>query len=150
MMDVLGQAHEIRDSSGRVFPSAHGKAMSDSTLSNLLRENGIPTTPHGVRSAFRIWAAECSDVPREIAEFALAHVEGSAAEPAYRRTDYFERRRGLMESWSDYLMVPRALPPLRSGHIHQPVWSATTGCNGMPFQLDSVAFRPGRCFTSLT
>ena len=77
--------------------------MSDSTLSKLLRENGIPTTPHGVRSAFRTWAAECSDVPREIAEFALAHVEGSAAELAYRRTDYFERRRGLMESWAHYL-----------------------------------------------
>ena len=103
MVDVLGRAREIRDSSGLVFPSAHGKPMSDSTLSKLLRENGIPTTPHGVRSAFRTWAAECSDVPREIAEFALAHVEGSAAELAYRRTDYFERRRGLMESWAHYL-----------------------------------------------
>ena len=46
-----------------------------------------------MRTSFRTWAAECSDVPREIAEHALAHVEGSAAELAYRRTDYFERRR---------------------------------------------------------
>ena len=102
-MDVLERAQELRDDSGLVFPSAHGKPMSDSTLSKLLRENGIETTPHGVRAAFRTWAAECSDVPREIAEFALAHVEGSAAELAYRRTDYFERRRRLMEAWADYI-----------------------------------------------
>ena len=102
-MNVMAKAQELRDGSGLVFPSVHGKPMSDSTLSKLLRENGIETTPHGARSAFRSWAAECSDVPREIAEFALAHVEGSAAELAYRRTDYFERRRLLMQQWADYL-----------------------------------------------
>ena len=53
-----------------------------------------------MRSSFRVWAAECSDAPREIAEMALAHVEGSAAELAYRRTDYFNRRRELMEAWA--------------------------------------------------
>ena len=102
-VNVLGEARELADPSGLVFPTVHGKAMSDSTLSKLLRENGIETTPHGTRSAFRDWAAECSDVPREIAEFALAHVEGSAAELAYRRTDYFERRRKLMQDWADFL-----------------------------------------------
>ena len=77
--------------------------MSDSTISKMLRENHVGTTPHGVRSSFRTWAAERSDAPREIAEFALAHVEGSAAELAYRRTDYFERRRVLMQQWASYL-----------------------------------------------
>ena len=33
----------------------------------------------------------------------LAHVEGSAAELAYRRTDYFERRRELMQQWADFV-----------------------------------------------
>ena len=102
-MEVLAKAQKLQDDSGLVFPSVRGKPMSDSTLSKLLRENNIPTTPHGIRSAFRDWAAECSDMPREIAEFALAHVEGSAAELAYRRTDYFERRRRLMQEWADYL-----------------------------------------------
>ena len=41
--------------------------------------------------------------PREIAEMCLAHVEGSASELAYRRTDYFERRRELMEAWADFV-----------------------------------------------
>ena len=102
-VDVLLRAQEFSDSSGLIFPSERGKDMSDSTISKLLRENQVGTTPHGLRSSFRDWAAECTDVPREIAEFALAHVVGDEAELAYRRTDYFERRRGLMENWAEYL-----------------------------------------------
>ena len=104
-LDVLMRARELNGGAGLVFPSERGKTMSDSTLSKLLRKNGIATTPHGLRSSFRDWAAERSDVPREIAEFALGHVEGSAAELAYRRTDYFERRRQLMADWAGYLNV---------------------------------------------
>ena len=99
-MAVLNSARDYEDSSGLVFPSATGKVLSDNTLSKLLRENGIPCVPHGFRSTFRVWAAECSTAPREIAEMALAHVEGSAAELAYRRTDYFKARRSLMEEWA--------------------------------------------------
>ena len=33
----------------------------------------------------------------------LAHVEGSAAELAYRRTDYLDKRRGLMQDWADFV-----------------------------------------------
>lgn len=102
-LDVLRRARELSDGSGLVFPSERGKPMSDSTLSKLVRENRIGTTPHGLRTSFRTWAAECSDVPREIAEHALSHVEGSASELAYRRTDYFERRRKLMGDWARYL-----------------------------------------------
>ena len=98
-MAVLESARELNGDKGLVFPSDKGKVLSDSTLSKLVRENGIGAVPHGFRASFRTWAAECSDVPREIAEFALGHVEGSAAELAYRRTDYFEKRRELMEQW---------------------------------------------------
>ena len=97
---VLDRAREYADPSGLVFPSVMGKVLSDSTLSKLFRDLGIAGTPHGMRSTFRTWAAECSDAPREICELALAHVEGSAAELAYRRTDYFEKRRALMAAWA--------------------------------------------------
>ena len=102
-VNVLRVARELGDESGLIFPSPTGKALTDSTISKLVRENNIGCVPHGMRSSFRDWAAECSDVPREIAEHALGHVEGSAAELAYRRTDYFERRRGLMQAWADYV-----------------------------------------------
>ena len=100
---VLDEAKAIAPSAGLVFPSVTGRAMSDSTLSKLLRENGVKAVPHGFRSSFRDWAAECSDAPREVAEMALAHIEGSATERAYRRTDLFEKRRELMQAWADYL-----------------------------------------------
>ena len=102
-VDVLTAARELSDGTRLVFPSPRGKALTDSTISKLCRENNLGCVPHGMRSSFRDWAAECSDVPREIAEHALGHVEGSAAELAYRRTDYFERRRGLMQAWADYV-----------------------------------------------
>ena len=92
-LDVLYKAKDLDVGTGVVFPSVHGKAMADNTISKLLRDNGIGTTVHGVRSSFRDWAAECTSVPREIAEHALAHVEGSESELAYRRTDYFDKRR---------------------------------------------------------
>ena len=100
---LLASVREFENESGLVFPSVRSKALSDNTLSKLFREQGINGTPHGMRSAFRDWAAENSDAPREIAEMCLAHVEGSAAELAYRRTDFFERRRELMQQWADYL-----------------------------------------------
>ena len=100
---VLAEARGHGDGSGLVFPSQRGKAMTDSTMSKLVRENGIGAVPHGFRSSFRDWAAEKTSVPREIAELALAHVEGSAAERAYRRTDYFEQRRDLMQQWADFV-----------------------------------------------
>ena len=102
-IEVLREAQSSADSTGLVFPSVTGRVMSDSTLSKLLRENGIRAVPHGFRSSFRDWAAELSDAPREVAELALAHIEGSATERAYRRTDLFERRRELMQAWADYL-----------------------------------------------
>ena len=52
--------------------------------------------PHGFRSSFRDWCAETTDTPREVAEAALAHADGTKTERAYRRTDYLEQRRVLM------------------------------------------------------
>ena len=86
-----------------MFPSAHGRALSDNTISKLLRDLGIEGVPHGFRSSFRDWAAECTDAPREVCELALAHVNSDRVEAAYRRTDLFERRRVLMEEWSGFV-----------------------------------------------
>ena len=100
---VLDEARELADRSGLVFPSPTGRVLSDSTLSKLLRELGIGAVPHGFRSSFRDWAAERTDVPHEICELALAHVNSDRVEAAYRRSDLFERRRELKQDWSDYL-----------------------------------------------
>ena len=100
---VLGEAREFVDGSRLVFPSARGGPLSEVAISKLVRELGIGAVPHGFRSSFRDWAAECSDTPREVCELALAHVNTNAIEAAYRRTDLFERRRALMEQWAAFL-----------------------------------------------
>ena len=86
-----------------VFPSPTGRVLSDSTLSKLLRELGVGAVPHGFRCSFRDWAAERTDVPREVCELALAHVNSDRVEAAYRRSDLFERRRQLMDEWASYV-----------------------------------------------
>ena len=107
-LDVLREAAQYRDRSGLAFPSARGKIMSDATIGKLLAENGVDAVPHGFRSSFRQWAAERTNIPREVAEFALAHVVGDAAERAYQRSDLFDRRRDLMDGWARYVDGQRA------------------------------------------
>jgi len=42
-------------------------------MSELDRELNVAAVPHGFWSSFRDWAAEETDLPREVAEAALAH-----------------------------------------------------------------------------
>jgi acyl-CoA reductase-like NAD-dependent aldehyde dehydrogenase len=71
---------------------------------------------HGFRSAFRVWAQECTNFPREVAEAALAHAVGDAVERAYARSDVFEKRRKLMQAWAAYLDARRGeVVKLRGG-----------------------------------
>ena len=101
-LDVLSRAQEYRDGSGLVFPSPRGRALSDSTISKLVRENEIACVPHGMRSSFRDWCAE-TGVPREVAESSLAHVVKDSTEAAYFRSDLLERRREVMLAWAEHL-----------------------------------------------
>ncbi len=100
---VLDEARAIADPSGLVFPSVTGRPMSDSTLSKLLRANGVAAVPHGFRSSFRDWAAECTPFAREVMEAALAHRVPDAVEAAYFRSDLLDRRRELMDRWANYV-----------------------------------------------
>lgn len=101
--EILEETRDHTVLSDLVFPSPSGRALSDSTLSKLLRELGVRAVPHGFRSSFRDWAAECTDAPHAVMEAALAHVVKNKAEAAYARSDLFERRRALMNDWSSYL-----------------------------------------------
>ncbi len=100
---VLDEARQLADGAALVFPSATGRIPSQTGMAKLLRKVGIDAVPHGFRSSFRDWAAECTEAPREVCELALAHVNNDRVEAAYRRSDLFERRRTLMQQWADYL-----------------------------------------------
>ena len=86
-----------------VFPSRRiGKVQATRLLLRLLTDLGTGTTTHGFRAAHRSWCAD-SGVDREVAEAALAHVP-KGVERSYQRSDLFERRRELMQTWADYVM----------------------------------------------
>ena len=106
-VEILEEMTEVRDGSGLVFPSATGKVLSDNTLSKMLRDLGVPAVPHGFRSGFRDWCSEYAQVPREVAEAALAHVVKDSTEAAYARSTMFEGRAALMQGWADYLNQAR-------------------------------------------
>lgn len=87
-----------------ISQSMGGGTLTNMAMTALLKRMGRKdgVTVHGFRSTFRTWAAEqCLDVPREIAEAALAHTVGGV-EGAYQRGDYFNTRRALMERFAAY------------------------------------------------
>lgn len=62
-----------------------------------------PVTMHGCRSTFRDWCA-VRGVDHATAEKALSHKWGSDVTNAYLREDLLEKRRVLMQEWSDFLL----------------------------------------------
>lgn len=115
-LEILREAEKLAADSGLVFPGTRkGKALSDMTLSKLVKEIGFDADVHGFRTSFRTWAQEQTNFPREVAEAALAHSVKDKAERAYARSDVFDKRRKMMESWAGYLTVTRgAVVPLRA------------------------------------
>lgn len=103
-VEILIEAKALGDGTGLVFPgNKPGKALSDMTLSKLVKELGFDADIHGFRTSFRTWAQERTNFPREVAEAALAHLIRDKAEAAYARSDLFDIRRKMMESWGAYV-----------------------------------------------
>lgn len=88
---------------GLLFAGMKGKPLSDMTLTALMRRLKVNAVPHGLRSSFRTWAADHTNHPREVCEQCLAHTTGSDVELAYQRSDLFEKRRQVMEEWSEFV-----------------------------------------------
>lgn len=85
------------------FPNGSGRAMSPTSPLRFFQRRFKGYSLHGLRSTFRDWVAEQTDFSDELAEHALGHLVGDATIRAYRRTDYFEKRRELMAAWSDFV-----------------------------------------------
>lgn len=88
-----------------IFPSAKSTALSDMTLTSVLKRMGVKVTAHGFRSSFRDWAGETTAYPREVIEHALAHQLKDKAEAAYARGSMFDKRRQLMDDWANQCAV---------------------------------------------
>lgn len=101
-LSIIEQARRhARD--GFLFPSVKKGVISDATMSRLMERANMKFRPHGFRSSLRDWLAEATDTPHEIAETVLGHKVGGRVERAYRRTDFLEQRRNIMERWARHV-----------------------------------------------
>jgi integrase len=83
-----------------------GNGLSNMAMLDLLKNDmgyAGKATVHGFRSAFRTWAAEATNYPDQLAEFALAHYDDDETVAAYRRTDLFDKRKPLMADWAAFV-----------------------------------------------
>ena len=109
-LSVIDQARRhARD--GFLFPSTKRGVLSDMTMSQLMARAKMDYRPHGFRSSLRDWIAETTDTPHEVAETILGHSVGGAVERAYRRTDYLEQRRKVMEIWAKFIVSANSFSP---------------------------------------
>ena len=104
-----------------IFSLRRDTPLSDMTLSAVIKRmnkrkeateeqgyfdpDGREASPHGFRSSFRMWAAEESSFPREVAEFALAHKLPDEVEAAYQRGTQFEKRIEMMHAWTAFVTL---------------------------------------------
>ncbi|WP_304950273.1 tyrosine-type recombinase/integrase [Sulfitobacter sp.] len=78
--------------------------LSNMAMLMLLRRMGVEgVTVHGFRSTFRDWVSETGKGQWEVAERSLSHKVGSKVERAYARSDLLEKRRALMDEWSQFV-----------------------------------------------
>jgi len=102
---VIAATEPFRRPDGYLFPSTkRGSVISDATMSGLMkRTRKMIERPHGFRSSLRTWIAETTTATHEVAETMMAHSVGSQVEQAYRRTDFLDQRRELLEQWADHV-----------------------------------------------
>src|SRR5262249_35489343 len=86
-----------------------GAPLSNQAMLELLRGVRPGVTTHGFRSTFRTWCAERTHYPHLVAELALGHAQSDKLMQAYQRADLFERRRRLVQEWSEFCAAPPAV-----------------------------------------
>ena len=109
-----------------VFWAPRGGFLSDATIGKAMKAvhrldrlrvgsgffdaaSGLPAVPHGIRSTFRTWVSDCTDLDGDMAEVALLHKVGTKVQQAYDRAEMIEKRRGLMTSWITFPEGPDAV-----------------------------------------
>ncbi|KAA0698555.1 site-specific integrase [Neorhizobium sp. P12A] len=101
-MEIIEQAKKLARG-GYLFPSVRKGVISDMTMGKHMERAKLAARPHGFRSSLRDWIAETTDTPHDIAETTLGHTVGQKVERAYRRTDFLDQRRKLLEKWARHV-----------------------------------------------
>lgn len=119
MISLLGQLPKF-ESSPYVFTAPRGGALSDASISKVLKKThesdleaggggfrdartGKAAVPHGFRSTFKDWVLERTSYEWNLSEIALWHFMGTKVERAYARSDLIEKRREMMTEWGEFI-----------------------------------------------
>jgi len=126
--EALALVKSMSKGSDVVFAGTKGQPLSDMSLSAVIRRmngddkpiwvdaSGDRITVHGFRTTFRMWVAETTNYPREVAEHALAHKLPDAVERAYQRGSLFTKRTPMMAEWAVYcstVLTDEVVKPIR-------------------------------------
>jgi integrase len=85
-----------------VFTAPRGGALSDMSISAVVRRMGVDAVPHGFRSSFKDWARSSTSYPDELSELSLSHVGSDATRAAYARDELLPKRARLMRDWAKF------------------------------------------------
>ncbi|MDD2900569.1 MAG: integrase arm-type DNA-binding domain-containing protein [Desulfuromonadaceae bacterium] len=107
-LEILRVLQPLTGSGTYVFPCHRTplKCMSENTINACLRRLGFDKTEitaHGFRATARTMLDELLGFRPDIIEHQLSHAVKDSNGTAYNRTTHLPYRRGMMQSWSDYL-----------------------------------------------
>lgn len=104
---LVREAMQLRGPSLYLFPglSARDQPISKTAINRAIErmELPFPIVPHSFRSTFATITREHDLGSHDAIELALAHRLGGEVERAYNRATLLQRRRELMQKWSDVL-----------------------------------------------
>ncbi|UGA53719.1 tyrosine-type recombinase/integrase [Vibrio sp. VB16] len=118
---ILDRIRPFSENRVHIFPSIRfpKRSIDAETINKALGRIGFRsrTTAHGMRSLASTTLNEKGFDP-DIIEAALAHQDRNAIRAAYNRTDYLERRRKMMEWWSNYICEAAVGSLSVTGKVH--------------------------------
>jgi integrase len=106
---------------GLLFAAPRGGPISDATMARLMERREMDARPHGFRTSLRMWLAEETDAPHEIAEMMLSHAFGTSVSRAYQRSDFLEQRHLLIERWGQHVSNMSGTAIDEAIQVRQPV-----------------------------
>ena len=97
---------------GLIFTNSKGTALSDVSVSKIVKKFGGNATVHGFRSTFKDWSRKpgtYNHVPYDDdhTEECLDHNNKTSTQSAYARDDVLEERRPIMQDWAKYAYKSR-------------------------------------------
>lgn len=112
-LELLRELKDVSNGGACLFPTPRQKdvPLSNVAILNGLRRMGYGTeeqSAHGFRAAARTLLDERLRIPPVYIEAQLAHKVPGALGAAYNRTQHLEERRGMMQTWADYLDTLKA------------------------------------------